>query len=91
MNNGQPHDIQAVAGQGAVILPTLLGSIAKGVMLTSKADKEIDSDSHTSATLSLKFDCKSAQSEHNKVLVQVPIKDETPLTLRIDKACTLPS
>lgn len=51
------------------MLPTLLGSIAKGIMLTAE-------DSVAPAKLTLEFDCIAAASEalHNNVEVEVPIE-----------------
>ena len=35
MHSSHSLDAEAVAGHGAAVLPTFLGSIAKGIMLTA--------------------------------------------------------
>ena len=58
--------------------PTLLGAIAKGVALTN-----IDS---TAAKLSLEFNCIE-ESKNNKVKVEIPVRDKSPIMLEFNKAC----
>ena len=58
--------------------PTLLGAIAEGIALTN-----IDS---TAAKMSLEFNCIE-ESKNNKVKVEIPVRDKSPIMLEFNKAC----
>lgn len=63
-------------GSAAALVPTLIGSIAQGIMLTED----------TPASLSLQFNCQE-ESKSNEVEVKIPVRGHPPMTLIFDKEC----
>ena len=71
------------SGLSAALTPTLLGTIAEGIALTS-----IDSNA---AKLSIDFNCFEEETNDNQVIVEVPISgNTTPLRLTFNKQCGPP-
>ena len=59
------HEFEAVSGNALAMIPTIIGSIAEGIMLTA-SDAE-------PAKLSLQFDCRE-HNQHNEMQVEIPIQ-----------------
>ena len=71
------EQLSLIDGSSAVALvPTLIGSIAQGIMLTEDSP----------ASFSLQFNCQE-ESKSNEVEVKIPVRGRPPMTLIFDKEC----
>ena len=77
------QNMHAFPPQNGALLPTLLGSVAEGIVLT-----QINSQA---AQLSLDLSCGPSDEGNHQIDVEIPVHNHSPLHLTVNKECSPPN